>query len=93
MNNRESFSYVDVFVGDDWKTLVSTHSDRLPSLIVNAGPTTVTLKVAGTETVTENAVKFARDLLRNVQAFAAEVERLHARPVLVEPHELTGSAA
>jgi hypothetical protein len=89
----ESFSYTDLFVGDDWQIRVSTHTDRLPSLIVSAGPTAITLKAVGGETVTENAVSFARDLLRNVEAFTAEVERLHNRPALVEPGELTGSAA
>jgi hypothetical protein len=93
MSNRESFSYLDLFVGDDWQIRLSTYADRLPSLTLNAGPTAITLKATGGETVTENAVSFARDLLLNVQAFTAEVERLHNRPALVEPDELTGSAA
>jgi hypothetical protein len=93
MSDRESFSYIDLFVGDDWSVNLATHADRLPALTVNAGPASVTLKAMGGETVTEDAVRFARALLRNVEAFTAEVKRLHERPALVEPDELTGSAA
>jgi hypothetical protein len=88
MSDRESFSYTDLFVGDDWSVNLDTHADRLPSLTVNAGPASVTLKAMGCETVTESAVAFARDLLRNVEAFTAEVERLRNRPALVEPEGL-----
>lgn len=76
-NDRRSFASIGVQVADDWHVWCSTYTDQPPILTVGAGSATVTVSVRG-KVADDNAVKFARDLLRQAQTFAAEVERLHA---------------
>jgi len=49
----------------------------LPNLSVSGGGLTMTLYLAG-DVIDAGHVRFARDLVTQVQRFAAECERLHA---------------
>jgi hypothetical protein len=73
----ESFSHVSLHVSADWWVICHRYTDQTPILNVDAGPATVSLSIRG-RNADEAAVKFARALVREAQAFAAEVERLHA---------------
>ena len=73
-----SFSYLSFHVGTDWMVRTSAYDNEAPILTVDAGPGTVAIMVKDRHAVGESAVEFARALAREAQAFAAEVERLHA---------------
>jgi len=72
-----SFSHTGFHVGSDWTTRCSTYSHTTPILSIDAGDSAVSVSISDGK-VTEAAVKFAQALLREVQEFAAEVERMHA---------------
>jgi hypothetical protein len=69
---------VGLYVGEDWWTFLNTYDDHTPILDVSCGSTTVSLSVADRK-VGIPAVEFARELAEKAAAFAAGVERLHAR--------------
>jgi hypothetical protein len=72
-----SFSHLGFHIGTDWRAVCHTYDDRAPILAVDAGTCSVSFYVVGSGTDAA-AVEFARALVREAQAFAAEVERLHA---------------
>jgi hypothetical protein len=72
-----SMGRVALHVGEDWWTFLSTYEDHTPILDVQAGSTTLTFCIAGTE-VGQAAVEFGRELASQAALFAAELERLHA---------------
>jgi hypothetical protein len=75
--NGKSFSTFSFYASGDSRTYCHTYPDGTPILAVHAGTTSVSISVSG-RNADEAAVDFARALLRDVQMFAAEVERLHA---------------
>lgn len=86
-----SFNHVSLHLGSDWDTRCSTYADTTPILSVDAGDAWVSFSIAGRE-VTEAAVAFARALVRETQAFAAEIERMHAASLAADPSDSTESA-
>jgi hypothetical protein len=73
-----SFARIDLHVGGDWWTFLSTYDEHSPILDVAAGSTTVTFSIADRQ-ADDCAVEFARELASRAAQFAAEVERLHAQ--------------
>ncbi len=73
----DSFSRLGLHVGADWLVRCCAYSDRTPILDVDAGSVSIGICIRS-ERVDEVALNFARALVREVQVFAAEVERLHA---------------
>jgi hypothetical protein len=74
-----SHGHVGMYVGQDWWTFLSTYDDHTPILDISCGSMTVAISVAERK-VTDPALEFARELAAQAARFAAEVERLHARP-------------
>ena len=74
-----SHGHVGMYVGQDWWTFLSTYDDHTPILDISCGSMTVAISVADRQ-VTDPALEFARELAAQVAKFAAEIERLHARP-------------
>ena len=70
-----SFSYANVHVGADWDVRCDTYEDHAPILNISAG--NLGVMVCFSDLDTSRALAFARALLRDVQVFAAEVERIH----------------
>ena len=60
-------------------TFLNTYDDHTPILDISCGSTTVSLSVVDRK-VSDGAVEFARELADKAAKFAAEVDRLHARP-------------
>ena len=75
-----SFSHVSFHVGADWMVRTCAYPDQVPILTVDAGRGAVAITVKG-KSADQAAVEFARALVREAQAFAAEVERIHAQSV------------
>ncbi len=75
--NGESFSNFSVYAGNDTWVTCYRYPEKTPILHVSAGQSALSVSVVGRE-ATDAALEFARALLREAQAFAAEVERLHA---------------
>ncbi len=73
-----SFARLNMHVGGDWWTHLSTYEDHTPILDVDSGTLSVSFCIAGQQ-VGEAAVEFARELASQAARFAAEVERLHAK--------------
>ena len=71
-----SFGSLGLHVGSDSWTWCHAYPDHSPILHITAASTSVAVQVAQGPVGSE-AVKFARDLLRGAERFAAEVERLH----------------
>jgi hypothetical protein len=72
-----SFSHLSMHVGASFWVHNSTYADTTPILSLDVWDTAVSITPAGKDT-TDDALRFAGDLLQHVQAFAAEVERMHA---------------
>ena len=72
-----SFSHISFHISADWRVHCSTYPDRTPILGIDAGSAVLSITPKGHD-ADEAAVEFARALIREVQAFAAEIERLHA---------------
>jgi hypothetical protein len=83
----ESFNHIGVHVGTDWRAECSTYLDRTPILVIGSGQTEINVVLDRAE-AGESAVEFARALLRQVQAFAAEVDRLHTPQPVPESGDL-----
>ena len=73
-----SFGRINLHVGADWHTFLSTYDDHTPILDVAAGSTSVTFSIADRK-ADDCALEFARELASRAAQFAAEVERLHAQ--------------
>jgi hypothetical protein len=68
---------LDVYVGTDWRVDCHAYPDSTPILSINVGTARLTVSPQ-TREATEAAVRFARELARQAERFAAEVERIHA---------------
>jgi len=79
-----SFSHISFHVGADWRVRCSTYPDQTPILGIDAGSAVLSITPRSKD-ADEAAVEFARALVREVQAFAAEIERLHAEPAAADP--------
>jgi len=73
-----SFARINLHVGADWWTFLSTYDEHSPILDIAAGSTTVTFSIADRK-ASDSALEFARELASQAAGFAAEVERLHAQ--------------
>ncbi len=76
MSTGGSFSHLSMHVGSSFWVRNSTYTDTTPILSLDVGDTSVSITPSGKD-ATDDALRFARDLARQVQAFAAEVERMH----------------
>ena len=83
----DSFSSLGLHVGTDSRTLCHAYPDHGPILAISTASTSVNVQLAPGP-VGPEAVKFACDLLRGVERFAAEVGRLHT-----ERRQAEGKAA
>jgi hypothetical protein len=73
-----SFGRINLHVGQDWWTFLSTYDEHSPILDVAAGSTSVTFSIADRK-ADDCALAFARELASQAAQFAAEIERLHAQ--------------
>ena len=73
-----SFGRINLHIGQDWHTFLSTYDEHSPILDIAAASTTVTFSIADRK-VDDCALEFARELASQAAQFAAEVERLHAQ--------------
>jgi hypothetical protein len=73
-----SFGRINLHVGQDWHTFLSTYDEHSPILDIAAGSTSVTFSIADRK-ADDCALEFARELASRAAQFAAEVERLHAQ--------------
>lgn len=80
----ESFTHVGVFIGREWRAGCHAYPDKTPILYISVGRMSFDFSVRD-QAADQPAVDFARALVRNAQAFAAEVERLHAARVAADP--------
>ena len=72
-----TFGCMTLHAGPDaWVRCGTYTNGQLPNLSVRGGGLTMILYLAG-EVMDAGQVQFARDLLTQVQQFAAECERLH----------------
>ena len=72
-----SFSHLSVHLGSDWRVDCHTYDDHTPILTVDAGNLAVSFSIAS-RGADDDALGFARALARDAQAFAADIERMHA---------------
>jgi hypothetical protein len=82
-----SISSFGLYVGTDALVMCHHYADKTPILVIDVEGCSVSISVKGRD-ASESALQFARELVRKAQAFAAEVERLHARqtaPSTAEP--------
>jgi hypothetical protein len=73
----ESFSSCGLYVAADTWVNCYQYPDKTPILSIQAGASEFSISIKD-RNADQAAVDFARALARQVQAFAAEVERLHA---------------
>ena len=86
----ESFSTCSLYVSADTWVTCYRYPDATPILSIQGGRSEFSISIKDRD-ADEAAVEFARTLLRNVQSFATEVERLHAEQSA--PAESTDQAA
>jgi hypothetical protein len=72
-----SFAHLGFHIGTDWRVDCHTYDNRAPILTVDTGSCSISFYLAGSGT-DKAAVEFTQTLARAAQAFAKEVERLHA---------------
>ncbi len=77
MSGGASFSRIGVHVGADWLVRCSTYLEGTPILAIDTGRIMLNISIEGKD-ADQSAVDFARALVRNGQAFASAVERIHA---------------
>jgi hypothetical protein len=87
-----SFSHISFHVGADWRAVCHTYDTRAPILSVDAGRCSVSISIKD-NSADKSAVEFARALVRQAQAFAAEVERIHAQAGAVGDKAVNATAA
>jgi hypothetical protein len=75
--NGESFSHCGLYVSADTWVNCYQYAEKTPILSIRAGASDFCISIKDRK-ADESAVEFARSLAREAQAFAAEVERLHA---------------
>jgi hypothetical protein len=90
--NDASFSAFGVYVGADWTVLCHHYPGKTPILSVDAGGSALTVSIKGRD-ADQAAVDFARTLLKQVQAFTADIERLHAESTVPTATDTAGQAA
>jgi hypothetical protein len=72
-----SFANLIFHVGADWQVRCSTYPHSTPILCLDGGSSSVMI-TNGSRTATEEAIEFARALVKQAQCFAAEPERMQA---------------
>jgi len=77
MTTGGSFAHLSMHVGASFWVRNATYTDTTPILTIDVGDTSVSITPRGKDT-TDDALRFAHDLLHHVQAFTTEVERMHA---------------
>ena len=77
MSEGGSFSHLSYHVGADWHVRCNTYADTTPILSVDGGPSALAITTRG-RVADDSAVEFARELAREAQKFADEMERMHA---------------
>jgi hypothetical protein len=77
MTEGGSFSHLSYHVGADWHVRCSTYAGTTPILSVDGGPSALAITTRGRK-ADQAAVEFARELVREAQRFADEMERMHA---------------
>ena len=77
MTEGGSFSHLSYHVGADWHVRCSTYAGTTPILSVDGGPSALAITTRGRK-ADQAAVEFARELVREAQRFADEMERKHA---------------
>lgn len=77
MSVAGSFAHVSLHVGAGFTVRCSAYPDQVPILCIDAGNTSWSVTPTGKD-ATDDALRFARELVSKAQHFAAEVERLHA---------------
>jgi hypothetical protein len=92
MSDDESFSTFSLYVGADTWVACHHYPAKTPILVVDVPGMSVSISVRGRE-ATESALAFARSLAQHAQAFAAEVERLHAEQAGAVPAKPAEQAA
>ena len=75
--NSGSYSHLGIQVGGDWRVYCHTYDDHTPILTVDAGPVSIAYSIKN-RCPDDDALGFARALARDAQAFAADIERMHA---------------
>lgn len=80
MSDNRSFSNFGIYVSSDWSVRCSHYPDQSPILSVDAGESSFHVSIRGRK-ADQAAVEFARALVREVQAFANDLERLHAESI------------
>jgi hypothetical protein len=83
---------VSIYGGDDAYLRCFSYDDRCPILHISGGSSIVTVSPAGHLAADDEDLKFARELLRTVREFAAEVERLHGAPATSASDDGGGAA-
>jgi hypothetical protein len=92
MSNGNSFAHISIHVGTDWIVRTLKYDDHTPILDIDAGSTAISISIEGRD-VAQAAVEFARALALEAQAFAADVERLHAEQTAASVTGLPEQAA
>lgn len=77
MSDGGSISSLGLHVGTGARVTCHRYADQTPILRIDAGEASLLISVKGRD-ASDRALEFARALAREAQAFAAEVERLHA---------------
>jgi hypothetical protein len=90
--SRGSFSSFSLYVADDTWVTCHRYAEQTPILAISAGDSSVSLSIVDRK-ATDAAVKFARALAREAEAFAAEVERVHAHSAATESADSDDRAA
>jgi hypothetical protein len=90
--NPSPFTRIGMHVGDGSSAYCFTYADKSPILDISTGNASVSITPTS-KSVDDAALSFARELLMNVQVFAAEVERLHAEQAGAKVAKLPGRAA
>jgi hypothetical protein len=92
MSTGGSFSHLSMHVGSSFWVRCSTYTDTTPILTIDVGDTSLSITPSG-KAATDDALTFARDLARHVQAFTTEVERMHAAQATSTPADGDSSAS
>jgi hypothetical protein len=79
VSGRSSSTHLSLHVGSDWLVRCSVYPDTTPILSVDVAGTALNITPDG-RAADESAVRFALQLVRNAQEFAAEVERIAQLP-------------
>jgi hypothetical protein len=77
MSGGGSYATFGLSAGADSRVTCHHYGNRTPILVIDVSGASVQISPQGRD-ATESAVQFARSLAHHAQAFADEVERLHA---------------